>query len=176
MCQFFSGIAFRNGDIKFTEDDSHTTLIERVGLDDSRDLFTRGWVRFEVAPKGDGWEPVRVDETSVPGWWDADRVAFEDRVLAVATRVRPAQAEHKRVTAPARAEYDRVMAPARAEYDRVRAPARAEYDRVRAPARAEYDRVTAPAWAEYVRVMAAAQAEYIATIRTIDGYVPAKEA
>ena len=33
MCQFFSGIAFRNGDIKFTEDDSHTTLIERVGLE-----------------------------------------------------------------------------------------------------------------------------------------------
>ena len=60
MCQFFSGIAFRNGDIKFTEDDSHTTLIERVGLDDSRDLFTRGWVRFEVAPKGDGWQLIEV--------------------------------------------------------------------------------------------------------------------
>ena len=116
MCQFFSGIAFRNGDIKFTEEDSHTTLIERLGLDDSKDLFTRGWVRFEVMPQGDGWAPVRVDETSVPGWWDDDRVAFEDRVLAVATRVCPAWAEYDRVTAPARAEYARVTAPARAEY------------------------------------------------------------
>lgn len=165
MCQFFSGIAFRTGDIKFTEDDSHTTLIERLGLDDSRDLFTRGWVRFEAVPKGDGWEPVRVDETSVPGWWDEDRIAFEDRVLAVAMRVRPA-----------RAEFDRVTAAAHAEFDRVRAPAWAEYDRVTAAARAEHDRVTAAAWAEHDRVRAAAWAEYVAAIRTIDGYVPAKEA
>ena len=144
MCQFFSGIAFRNGDIKFTEEDHHTTLIERLGLDDSKDLFTRGWVRFEVLPQGDGWAPVRVDETSFPGWWDDDRVAFEDRVLAVATRVRPAWA------------------------------ADAESARVRAAVWAANDRVTAAARAEYVRVGAAARAEYAATIRTIDGYVPAE--
>ena len=34
MCQFFSAVVLRNGDVRFCEDDSHETLINRLGLRD----------------------------------------------------------------------------------------------------------------------------------------------
>ena len=92
MCQFFSAIITRQGDVRFCEDASHETTITRLGLDDARPLATRGWVRVECVPPH---EAVRVDETSVPGWYAEDRARYDDAVIAVACRCAPLLATYE---------------------------------------------------------------------------------
>ena len=74
MCQFFSAIVFKSGDIRFCESNEHETLIGRLHLDDMVDLFLRTWVRVEC--QGDDYVDVNVDESSTPSWVDADRDEF----------------------------------------------------------------------------------------------------
>ena len=99
MCQFFSAIVFRSGDIRWCEDDSHETIIERLGLDDAAPLLTRGWVRVECVPPH---VAVRVDETSTPGWYDEERAAIDGRVCDLALRVGPARRAYDEAIATAR--------------------------------------------------------------------------
>ena len=124
MCQFFSCIVTRQGDVRFCEDNSHETIIERLGMDDSRPLATRGWVRVECVPP---FSVVRVDETSAPGWWDEDRVALEDRVRVVAERVAQARATYIAAVDSAWATYIAAVAAAQATYDAEMASALATY-------------------------------------------------
>ncbi len=191
MCVFFSAIVTRQGDVRFCEDNSHETIIRRLGLDDSRPLATRGWVRVECVPP---FAVVRVDETSAPGWWDAERAALEDRVRVVAERVAPVRATYDAEVAPALATYNAAVAAERATYDAATAPALATYNADVAQAQATYDAATAqaqancraatdvalatynaevaPALATYRAAVAAAQATYRAAIASIEGFAP----
>ena len=78
MCQFFSGIAFRNGDIHYNPmTDSHEDLIFEKGLNDNAELnsVSRNWVRFEYTSEklSDlSTYKLRIDESSVPSWCDDD--------------------------------------------------------------------------------------------------------
>ncbi len=102
MCQSFSAILPRDGDVRFCEDDSHETILTRLGWPDDRPLETRGWVRVECVPPH---ESVRVDETSVPSWYDEDRPHYDGLVMDVAVRVATALAAYKQAKAPALAAY-----------------------------------------------------------------------
>jgi hypothetical protein len=128
MCQFFSCLAFRDGSVKFTEDDSHETIISRLGLNDSADLFTRSWVRVEVRPVGSGWGAVRVDGTSTPGWWDKDRAAHEGRVLATAEALAGPRKAYNKAAAGAQKAYDEAVAGPRKAYNEAVAGPQKAYD------------------------------------------------
>ena len=162
MCQFFSPLVFRTGAIRFCESDNHETLIARLGLDDAADLFMRGWVRVECVPGPDGTFPgVRVDETSVPGWYAEDRVAIDDRVQQLARRVATARRVYEATCAPAWQVYDATCATARQVYEATCAPAWQVYQATRATARRVYEATCAPAWQVYQDA-----------IQSIEGYVP----
>ncbi len=116
MCEFFSCIVTREGDLFFCEDHSHEEIIRRAKLRDT-DAHVRHWVRVEVTPTMDGWGPVRVDESTVPAWWTEDAPAWEGKVLDLAGRVQPAWAAYVAVRQPAYAAYEAVRQPAWAAYE-----------------------------------------------------------
>lgn len=78
MCQFFSGIALKNGDIYYNPmTDSHEDLILENGLNDKSELnsVSRNWVRFEYTSdtlSDLSTYKLIIDENSVPGWCDDD--------------------------------------------------------------------------------------------------------
>jgi len=183
MCQFFSALAFRDGSIRFSEDDSHEVIIQRLGLNDRADLFLRGWVRVEVLPDGAGWGRVRVDETSVPGWYEADRDEWAARIIGVADRVQSAMAAYEAIQQPAWAAYEAIVQSAMAAYkaiqqsawaayEAIEQPAWAAYEAIQQSAWAAYEAIEQPAWAAYKAIQQSAWAAYLDTIRTIEGYVP----
>ena len=173
MCQFFSAIATRDGRLLFTEANHHETIIRRAKLRDTN-AHVRHWVRVEVKPEGDGWGPVRVDETAVPAWWTEDAVAHEARVLALAARVRPARAAYKAVERPAWAAYRAVRDQA---WDKaVQREALTAYGALLGQARAAYEAVQGQALAAYKAVQDQAWAACVSALRSIDGYVPEAEA
>ena len=80
MCEFISGLAFKNGDIFMLPGvtNSHEVLIDYKGLKDENQ-FIRNWVRFEYTPPTDltlmadldNWS-FRIDECMQQGWIDED--------------------------------------------------------------------------------------------------------
>ena len=151
MCNFFTAIVTKDGRVLFTKQDSHETIVERAKLKDTT-LLHRTWVRVEIQPKNGSWGPVTVDEQgSLPGWYEDDRAAFEDKVKETAEAV----------------------APAKAAYNAARASAKAAYDAAVAPAEAAYHAAQASAYAAYDAALASAKAAYIDKIKTIPGYLHA---
>ena len=115
MCQFFSAIYTRQGNVYFTEEDSHETIISRLGMRDE-DLFLRAWVRVEYVN-----DALKLDEGSCPSWFD--RVEAEDKVKAVYEQVLSAWEAYKAATASAWEAYDAATAPAQEAYNAATASA-----------------------------------------------------
>ena len=81
MCQFKSGVILKNN-VKIAEgaDDSHSNLLESLGIEDNYINATKMFVRAELVPKNGAWwispkeEPDKwkfiVDQDIVPGWFD----------------------------------------------------------------------------------------------------------
>ena len=165
MCDFFSAIVFRTGQIRFCEDPSHETIIARLGLNDAADLFTRGLARVEcVAP----FAAVRVDETSTPGWYGEDRAAIDGRVMDLAQRIAPLWATCEAGRASLEATYQAGRASLWDAYQAGRAPLLATYGRVM-----DLAQRIAPLWATCEAGRAPLLAAYADGIRSIEGYVPA---
>ena len=115
MCQFFSCLVTRDHRVLFCESVSHEELIRRAGFDDTKDVFLRSWVRAEVNPAGTtGWGRVKVDETSVPSWWD--EIEDSDRVLIVANTVRSAEEVYDAAVRSAEEVYDAAVRSAQEVY------------------------------------------------------------
>lgn len=157
MCQFFSAIATRDGRLLFTDADSHEEIIYRAKLCDD-DLHIRHWVRLELKPYGDNWGSLKVDETSVPSWFDTDD--WHHRMIALASRVKQA-----------RDAYDVVAKQALDVYDAAMKQARDAYGAAMKQMWAAYYVAAKQAWAAYDPAAKKARAAYIATISTIEGYV-----
>lgn len=124
MCKFFSCLVTRDGDVRFCEDDSHEKIIKRLGWPDDRPLETRGWVRAECVPPHTS---VRVDETSVPGWYAEDRARFDGLVTEMAQRVAPFYAGYEAKRAPLDADYEAKVADLDADYKAKVADLEADY-------------------------------------------------
>jgi len=153
MCEGFGVIVTKDGRYLFCEPDfngnvSHSEILRRACIKENTDPFNRSFVRVEIPTWKIG--SFRFDEEStLPGWVDADEVKTRcDKLL-------------KRVS-PAWAEYEKVRDAALAKYGKVRDAARAEYEKVCGPARAEYEKVCGPA-----------RAEFVSKISSVDGYVAA---
>ena len=158
MCQFFSTIYTRQGDIYFTEEDSHDTIISRKRLRDNS-LFLRSWVRVEYVDHS-----LKLDETSCPSWFD--RVEAEERVRKVYKRVSAAHKAYNAAKASAREAYEAARAPAQEAYDAAIASAQEAYKAATASA------AIAPAREAYNAARASAREAYIKKISSITGYVP----
>ena len=99
MCNFFSGLAFPDGDIQtYDETDEHEPMIAVLGLNDSgTPIASRAFARWEFTPPADlttiedlnTWT-LRVDESVVPAWWGEResriREQIEDRVRRMFVR------------------------------------------------------------------------------------------
>ena len=85
MCQFKSGIIFKNRIVLAPEgNESHSSLLESLNIEDTRENAMRIFVRAELLPK-DGnkatdvseWR-FRVDQDITPDWYDADPGRYEE--------------------------------------------------------------------------------------------------
>lgn len=85
MCNFKSGLIFKNRVVLAPENnESHSTLLENLNIEDSRENAMRVFVRAELVPPNndkmksvDEWK-FRVDQDIVPDWYDEDTKRYED--------------------------------------------------------------------------------------------------
>lgn len=84
MCKFKSGLIFKNKVVLAPMyNDSHSSLLEVLGVEDSRSNAMRRFVRAELVPPDnnvlddvDNWKFV-VDQDIVPGWFEEDPKRYE---------------------------------------------------------------------------------------------------
>ena len=84
MCRFKSGIQFKNRNVLTTiYNDSHSDLLEGLGIKDSRYNAKTKFVRAELIPPNENiaadiseWK-YNVDQDIVPDWFDLDREKYE---------------------------------------------------------------------------------------------------
>ena len=84
MCQFKSGIIFKNKVVLTPEgNESHTDLLESLGIEDSTVNMTKMFVRVELIPKDDNkmsdiknWRYI-VDQDFTPDWYEKDPERYE---------------------------------------------------------------------------------------------------
>jgi hypothetical protein len=93
MCKFLSGVVTRSGDFFCDPEhtNSHEILIREAHLNDGEaGYFSGNLARFEFTPPNDlktisdlsTWE-LRVDEGSIPEWWDAEKVrTYCERIVS----------------------------------------------------------------------------------------------
>lgn len=85
MCRLFSGIATKNKIyLAPAYNQSHSTLLEKLNIEDSMENASRVFVRMELIPNNDDlttdistWMFV-VDQDIVPDWFENDRGRYED--------------------------------------------------------------------------------------------------
>lgn len=85
MCRLFSGIATKNKIyLAPAYNQSHSRLLEKLNIEDSRENASRVFVRMELIPKNDDltsdvstWKFI-VDQDIVPEWFKNDRGRYED--------------------------------------------------------------------------------------------------
>ena len=85
MCKFKSGIILKNKIVLAPEEnESHSDLLESLGIKDTRENAMRVFVRAELLPKDDNkaidiseWR-FNVDQDITPDWFDADPGRYEE--------------------------------------------------------------------------------------------------
>ena len=85
MCQFKSGIILKTRCVVAQgADDSHTTLLEELNIEDTIENAMRKFVRVELVPPirewwtdPDTWK-INVDQDITPEWFEADKEKYLD--------------------------------------------------------------------------------------------------
>ena len=85
MCDFKSGIILKNKVVLAPEgNESHSDLLESLGIKDTRENAMRKFVRAELIPKdGNKATPVtewtfKIDQDILPDWYMIDPVRYEN--------------------------------------------------------------------------------------------------
>jgi hypothetical protein len=118
MCQRFSCIALTIGEFEIlwtppiSERHSHQDVIRLAGLSDDH---SARFVRLECRPP---FVEVTLDESSAREWWNENRHAIEQRVIALAKWQDPLFADYKAKRAPLDADYEVRCAPSPVPYTR----------------------------------------------------------
>lgn len=91
MCQFFSALVLRNGDLRHHPMlDSHSDLVQYFGLRDDR-LGHDHFAKIELTPGDDWLDPAtyrfRLDEETTPAWWNEVAVDAEAACRRVVERM-----------------------------------------------------------------------------------------
>jgi hypothetical protein len=87
MCNFFSCIVIRTGEVLFTEYESHEEVIARSGQKDNLEEF----IRAEHTAKSG----YILDEETIPEWYEQIAAHAKTNVTATYKRVAPAWDEYK---------------------------------------------------------------------------------
>ena len=98
MCNFFTCIVTTHGDVLFTEEDSHDTIIMRAGLIDNLKCF----VRVEYTPTYE----YLVDEYSIPEWYERIVAKAKEDVKATYRKVVAAHSAMMKIRIEAFREYE----------------------------------------------------------------------
>lgn len=85
MCQFKSGLIFKNRVVLAPEgNESHSDLLESLGIEDSRNNAMKKFIRAELIPKNNNkatnineWT-FKVDQDIVPDWYENDPKRYEN--------------------------------------------------------------------------------------------------
>jgi hypothetical protein len=85
MCKFKSGLILKNKVVLAPENnESHSALLESLGIEDNYINATKKFVRAELVPKDNNkatdiseWEFI-VDQDETPDWFDEDRDRYEE--------------------------------------------------------------------------------------------------
>jgi hypothetical protein len=90
MCNFFSAIVLKNGDVLHLEGvDSHADLVRHFKLPD--DTECRHFAKVELTPGADPFDAstyvFRLDEATAPGWWEDVAGAAERQCRGVVHRL-----------------------------------------------------------------------------------------
>jgi hypothetical protein len=173
MCRFFSGVVTRQGEIFFTESDSHSVVVQRKGFKDNS-VHIRHFVRFEKEPsynnvpkKKTMWGSLRVDETTTPGWFEEDRVEIDGRVEEIAIKVKAAKTGMER----AREKANKALWERRREISRKCSISRCPYS-IKPGKEVEYQNLLVQANADRDAQVAKINAAFIKRLKKIGGYVP----
>jgi uncharacterized CHY-type Zn-finger protein len=168
MCQFFSVVILNRGalgkEIYFTEENSHTVVINRLGLEDIDSFHTEHWARVECEPilfedgTIDTW-CVTLDEDVRPEWWEEEKDPLSLRVVELAERVYPAYKAYDDVAGAAYDKWSKTV------YDLGwYGPGDLNYKEKKAAEYAAQD--------TYVQTCDGALKIFIEAIKNISGYVP----
>ena len=168
MCDFFSCIATKDGQILFCEDDSHETIIERAKIKDDGGNF----VRIEYTDE----KGMKVDQAGIPEWYERCCVSIEMRTRKIYKIIAPALEDYEKIIAHAREDYEKIIAHAREDYEKTEAPAREDYKKIEAPALEDYKKIKAHAREDYDKIEAHAWKNYKSQLQKVEGYVPTKAA
>ena len=89
MCRFKSGIILKSKSVVAEgADDSHSALLEKLNIEDTRENAMRKFVRAELLPPNNEWwtDPdtweVNVDQDILPEWFETDRERYLDEFRA----------------------------------------------------------------------------------------------
>lgn len=90
MCRLKSGIIFKGRSVVAPgENDSHSDLLEELGMEDTQANAMTKFVRAELLPPNDEWwtDPdtwkMHVDQDIVPDWFDIDREKYEPGISRI---------------------------------------------------------------------------------------------
>lgn len=123
MCDGFGGIITRLLQLYWSEPDkdgdcSHSVTIERMGIEDNKDIFLRNFARWQCPD----WTIASFEfdeESTLPGWVEENKQEIINKVSLLLAKAFPLWAEYERVRDNAFAEYKRVRDNTWAEYRRV---------------------------------------------------------
>ena len=83
MCKFKSGIILKSRSyIAEGYDDSHTNLLEKLNIEDTRENAMRKFVRVELIPNNNEWwtNPItwkiNIDQDILPDWFEEDKEKY----------------------------------------------------------------------------------------------------
>lgn len=153
MCNFFSCIITKTGDVLFTESESHEVVVSRSGLVDDLNHFVRAEYTTEAG--------LSIDERTIPEWYE--RVAAKARERAIATYgvVQPAWAERCNKIESLLAAYRASSLP----------QVTAGFEICKQPAYIEYKKTRDAKWAAYKEAENAELIKYKRKVSGIPGYL-----
>ena len=178
MCKFFSCIVTKDGKVFFSEEDSHETIINRLGISDNGENF----VRVEYSQNSIGEYEYCLDVQTIPEWYERIAIKVKLDIKQIFQKVKPAWEDYEKIRTPAQENYEKIEAPAREDYEKIKASAQEnykkiitpvweDYEKIRTPARENYEKIITLAQENYEKIKASAQEDYQKKIAEIVGYV-----
>lgn len=149
MCEFFSCIVTTSGDVLFTEEDSHDTVIERCGFNDDLKSF----VRIEYTH----FRGYIIDEKSIPEWYERLAAKARKDVKVTHNKVVVAYRAMKKLRTAALDEYNAICTKA------AQVEIRSDY--------VGWMNLSNSKWRDYWEIRGKSIKEYKEKIKNVKGYV-----
>ena len=132
MCDFFSCIVTKDAAVLFTEVDSHDEVILRSGLKND----TKDFVRIEYTEK----KGYRIDEKTIPEWYERTAALAEQAVIAIYRRIQPSWSKYDIVLQSVLSEYDTLEQSVLSKHNKILLSSLFKYNKILRSALSKYKR------------------------------------